>query len=212
MWYCNFVYPSPHATKLPNLHSISLRTFNALKKAGTTIGVAPGREEAEMIEGCIRNQRAAQKKLYDCYCDAMYTTAFRITGDTGFASDALQESFLQVFREIKQLRSKAALGSWIKSIVIRSSLRIIRKYKKIRFTDLSGNGEPVVWTQPLLGEELEKAILKLPEGYRVVFLLVEVEGYKHQEVAEILGISEGTSKSQLYHAKKYLQKVLKEQI
>lgn len=181
-----------------------------MKRAGTTIGVAPGREEAEMIEGCIRNQRAAQKKLFNLYCDAMYSTAFRITGDTGFASDALQESFIQVFREIKQLRSHAALGSWIKSIVVRSSLRIIRKYKKLKFTDLSGNGELVVWTQPLLGEELEKAILELPEGYRIVFLLVEVEGYKHQEVSEILGISEGTSKSQLYHAKKYLQRLLKD--
>ncbi|MBU2650942.1 MAG: RNA polymerase sigma factor [Bacteroidetes bacterium] len=180
-----------------------------MNKYGTTAGYFTGMEEAELIEGCIRNSRAAQKRLYDNYCDAMFSIAFRITGDEGFAADALQESFINIFREIKHLRNRQALASWIKSIVIRTSLKVVRKYKRIQFTDDPINGHPVEWPEPMRGEDLERAILSLPEGYRLVFLLVEVEGYKHQEVATMLGISEGTSKSQLYHSKRYLQRLLK---
>ena len=73
---------------------------------------------------------------------------------------------------------------------------------------LPDNIKLVTWDEPLKGEHLEKAILSLPSGYRVIFLLVEVEGYKHKEVAEMLSISEGTSKSQLFHAKKHLKTIL----
>lgn len=86
----------------------------------------------------------------------------------------------------------------------------MKRQKSLNFTELHDNIKLVSWEEPLKGEHLEKAILSMPPGYRVIFLLIEVEGYKHKEVAEILNISEGTSKSQLFHAKKYLKNILKE--
>ena len=140
----------------------------------------------------------------------MYSSAYRIVNDYDLASDALQEAFIQVFRDLKQFRFQSSLGSWIKTIVVHTSLKTIKKQKSLKFTELPDNIKLVSWEEPLKGEYLEKAILSLPSGYRVIFLLVEVEGYKHREVAEMLSISEGTSKSQLFHAKKYLKNILKE--
>ncbi len=140
----------------------------------------------------------------------MYSKSYRITGDRHLASDALQEAFIQVFRDIGQLKEPASLGAWIKSIVVRSALKTVRKYKALKFEELKPSHTRIVWQVPMSGEALEKAILSLPPGYQVVFLLVEVEGYRHHEVAEMLDISIGTSKSQLFHAKKMLKDILKE--
>ncbi len=138
----------------------------------------------------------------------MYTSALRILNDHELASDAIQESFIQIFRILDQFRFKSALGTWIKTIVIHTSLKILKKQKRFVFTDLNDTINHVTWEEPLGGEHLEKAILSLPDGYRAIFLLIEVEGYKHKEVAKMLKISEGTSKSQLFHAKKYLKTIL----
>ncbi len=140
----------------------------------------------------------------------MYSSAYRIVNDYNLASDALQEAFIQVFRDLKQFRFQSSLGSWIKTIVVHTSLKLMKRQKSLNFTELHDNIKLVSWEEPLKGEHLEKAILSMPPGYRVIFLLIEVEGYKHKEVAEILNISEGTSKSQLFHAKKYLKNILKE--
>ena len=139
----------------------------------------------------------------------MYTVAYRIVNDVGLAGDVLQEAFIQVFRDIGQFRGDSTVGAWIKTIVVRNSLKRLKQESWGGPMDENGNGEPVEWPNEMGGEDLEKAILALPDGYRAVFLLVEVEGYRHREVAEMLGISEGTSKSQLYHAKKQLQRTLK---
>lgn len=138
----------------------------------------------------------------------MYTSAYRILKDHKLANDALQEAFIQVFRILGQFEFRSTLGSWIKTIVIHTSLKILKKQKAFVFTDLSDNIKFISWDEPMNGEYLEKAILSLPSGYRAIFLLIEVEGYKHKEVAKMLNISEGTSKSQLFHAKKYLKNIL----
>lgn len=166
--------------------------------------------EDQLIEGCRKNKRKYQKRLYEQYCDAMYTVAFRMVNDTDLASDVLQEAFIQVFRDIDQFRGDASIGAWIKTIVVRSALKKLKSETWTLPLEDSTNGEPVEWPDQMLGQDLEKAILSLPAGYRSIFLLVEVEGYKHKEVAEMLGISEGTSKSQLFYAKKQLQKILKD--
>lgn len=139
----------------------------------------------------------------------MYTSAYRILNSHELASDAIQEAFIQVFKILDKFEFRSTLGTWIKSIVIHSSLKILRKQRTFIFDDLSDKINHVIWEEPLSGEHLEKAILSLPSGYRTIFLLIEVEGYKHKEVAEMLKISEGTSKSQLFHAKKYLKTILK---
>lgn len=138
----------------------------------------------------------------------MYSSAYRIIGDYSLASDALQDSFIYIFRKLNQFEFRSSLGTWIKTIVIHTSLKLLQKQKALVFKELSDSVNYVTWEGPLDSEHLEKAILSLPDGYRAIFLLIEVEGYKHKEVAEMLNISEGTSKSQLFHAKKYLKNIL----
>jgi RNA polymerase sigma-70 factor (ECF subfamily) len=142
----------------------------------------------------------------------MYTLAYRMMNDTDLAADVLQEAFIQVFHDIHQFRGESTIGAWIKTIVVRNAIRKLKLESRWQPLDDQTNGEPVEWPGEMLGEDLERAIMSLPAGYRSVFLLVEVEGYKHREVAEMLGISEGTSKSQLYHAKKQLQQTLNDYI
>ena len=170
-------------------------------------------QEWQIVEGCRKNDRLAQKSLYDRYKDGMYTTVFRMLGDEDEAADALQEGFIQTFKSVHQFQGNSSLGAWIKVIMIRAAIKKQRKVVPMKsLDDLSTSQEPQVisWDENLTGEYLEKAIRQLPQGYKNVFLLIEVEGYKHDEVAEMLQISTGTSKSQLYHSKRMLQKLLQE--
>lgn len=167
--------------------------------------------EAEIIDACIANERMAQRKLYERYKQAMYTIAYRITGSFEEAEEVLQDAFLSVFRNLSKFRRESTLGAWIKTIVVRTALKKVKK--KIYFEpieDYHQRPDFINWgTTSLDTEYLEKAINQLPEGYRAVFVLVEVEGYPHKETAKMLDISEGTSKSQLFHAKKKLRNILK---
>lgn len=161
-----------------------------------------------LVNGCLENNNIFRKALYDKYCDEMYTTAWHIVYDRDLASDILHDAFLQVFKDIKQLRVATSLKYWIKSIVVHTAIKVIKKQRLVHYSSDVEQPEPIIWPDPMSGEALQKAIGNLAEGYRVVFVLVEVEGYKHQEVAQMLGISEGTSKSQLFHAKRMLRKML----
>ncbi|CAG5067316.1 ECF RNA polymerase sigma factor SigE [Dyadobacter sp. CECT 9623] len=163
--------------------------------------------EAELISGCLLHDRIAQRQLYDRYKNAMYTLAYRITGDFDDANDVLQDSFLDVFRHIDQFRGESTLGAWIKKIVVRRST----KKKRIVIWD-NIDDAPVMgvnWGEDEINaSHLETAILSLPDGFRTIFVLAEVEGYTHREIAVMLNISEGTSKSQLFYAKKKLRGML----
>lgn len=162
--------------------------------------------ENELIDACIQNNRFAQRTLYDRYKRAMYTLAYRLTGDFDEANDVLQDAFLDVFKNLSSFRKDASLGAWIKTIVARKAYK---QFKKVSFIDYSENIiETETWDETLNSEYLEKAILSLPEGFRTVFVMIEIEGFTHREVAELLSISEGTSKSQLFHAKKRLREML----
>lgn len=163
--------------------------------------------EAELISGCLLHDRTAQRLLYDKYKKAMYTLAYRITGDFDDANDVLQDAFLEVFRHLDQFRGDATLGAWIKQIVVRKSTR----KKRIVIwenTDTEAT-ESINWGEDEINAaHLEMAILSLPDGFRSIFVLAEVEGYTHREIAAMLNISEGTSKSQLFHAKRKLRSML----
>jgi RNA polymerase sigma factor (sigma-70 family) len=167
--------------------------------------------EAQLIEGCLRQERTAQRLLYDRYKAAMYTLAYRITGDFDEANTALQDTFVTVFRQLGQYRGEATLGAWVKAILVRKAYTQASKVKPlVPVEHLPEEAEPVDWYNDTIDSEyLEKAIVSLPEGARAVFVLIEVEGYAHREVAEMLHISEGTSKSQLNYAKKRLREMLK---
>jgi RNA polymerase sigma factor (sigma-70 family) len=166
-------------------------------------------DEQNLIAACLAHDRLAQKRLYDQYRRAMFTLAYRITGNFETAAEVLQDGFLQVFRSLETFRQEATLGAWIKTIMIRTA------YKRLKtntlFVELPPQyvEEKMEWDTTLQAEYLEKAILNLPEGFRTIFTLIEIEGYQHKEVATLLGISEGTSKSQLFYAKKRLRELLK---
>ncbi|MFN7115969.1 MAG: RNA polymerase sigma factor [Saprospiraceae bacterium] len=164
--------------------------------------------ETELIKACVANDRRAQQALYDKYARAMYTLAYRITGDFGAAEDVLQDAFVKVFRNLDRFRQESTLGAWIKTIVLRTALSQIKKQPLTETIEPTHTKDMIDWGDYLDAEYLEKAIQELPEGYRAVFVLIEVEGYSHKEVAQMLDISEGTSKSQLFHAKKRLREKL----
>ncbi len=169
--------------------------------------------EHELIAGCLAQQRLAQSALYQQYKNAMYTLAWRITNDWGLAAEVLQDAFLLVFHHIGDFQGKSTLGAWIKTIVVRTAIRKV-KYRPIPFEALEYNNEEDIidWGHTLDTDYLEQAIQGLPEGYRAVFILAEMEGYNHKEIGAALGIAEGTSKSQLFHAKKRLREQLSLQI
>lgn len=168
-----------------------------------------GMTEKELVQSCLKNDRLAQKQLYDKYKKAMYSLSYRITGNFESANDVLQDAFVKVFRGLPSFRAESTLGAWIKTIVVRTAYSYLRK-EKIFHEDIDNLSNPpkVDWGHHLDTEYLETAILSLPEGYRMVFVLVEIEGYTHKEVALMLGISEGTSKSQLFYSKKKLRDIL----
>ena len=166
----------------------------------------PSDDEQLLLAGCLAQDRVAQYQLYQRYKTAMFSCALRILNDRDLAQDALQEGFVDVFRNLGGFRQQSTLGAWIKAIVVRRALRVLRQEQRMEIYNEARHPEPTVaWHDSLTGEALEKAIGELPAGYRAVFCLIEVEGYLHREVAELLNITEGTSKSQLFHAKKLLQ-------
>lgn len=166
--------------------------------------------EAEIIDACLANNRLAQKQLYDRYKKAMYTVAYRITSDFELANDVLQEAFVKIFRNLHKFRRESTLGAWIKTIVVRTALSRIKREKPTEELTAQHTEGMIDWGDFMQAEYLEKAIQSLPDGYRAVFVMIEVEGYAHKEVAEMLGISVGTSKSQLFYAKKKLREMLKD--
>jgi RNA polymerase sigma factor (sigma-70 family) len=160
--------------------------------------------EDEIISGCLKNDRAAQKALYDRYKTKMYTLAYRITNNLEDSNDVLQEAFLYVFGNLKSFKGESKLGTWIHIIIARMALKKISH--RINFSEIreSREGEPVVWDSEIDIQLLEKAIAALPDGYRSIFTLYEIEGFKHHEIAELMGISINTSKTQLFKAKRML--------
>jgi RNA polymerase sigma factor (sigma-70 family) len=170
--------------------------------------------DQQLISLCRQNDRRAQKALYDQYCKAMYTTAYRITGDVEWAGEALQDAFMQVFKHIGSFEQRSTLGAWIKTIVVRAALQKVDRRKSSMTSWPEEYSDTMLdWgTSPIDAMQLEQAIQRLPEGARAVFVLAEVEGYAHKEIAEMLDISEGTSKSQLFAAKKRLRELLSPQM
>ncbi len=165
--------------------------------------------EEEIIIGCLKNDRISQKALYDKYKTKMYTLSYRITNNFEDANDVLQEGFVQVFDGLKSFNGKSQLGTWIHTIIARTALKKIKN--KIHFVNLSEIEEtkPINWSSNIDVQHLEKTIASLPDGYRSIFTLYEIEGFKHREIAEMLSISINTSKTQLHKAKKMLQEKLK---
>lgn len=172
------------------------------------LATPPALSEQELVERCRSNDRVAQRLLFDRYKRAMFSTAYRILNDYDHANDALQDAFVALFRDLDQFTFRSTLGAWIKTIVVRQAIRKQQVEGRFLSLDETIHDTPVAFRDTLTGEELDAAIRTLPDGARTIFLLVEVEGYTHKEVAEMLNVSEGTSKSQVSYAKKLLRQRL----
>jgi RNA polymerase sigma-70 factor, ECF subfamily len=164
--------------------------------------------DEELILGCIKKDMDARRLLYNKYCNLLFTVAYHIVSDRALSNDILHDSFIKIYTEIQKLENSDSLKPWMRRIVVNIALQTIKRSKKIVYCEDLTNEGSSFWPEPMSGEALDKALFMLPNGYRVIFTLIEIEGYKHHEVAKILSISEGTSKSQLFHAKKHLRKLL----
>lgn len=164
----------------------------------------------KLIKGCQKGKREFQQALYDKYCDGMYLVALRYSKMQQEAEDILQEAFLKVFKNIKSFRKDSSLAYWIKRIVVNTALNHQRSklylYPMVDVTDLTDRMIDESSISNLGYEELLDLVQKLPSGCQVIFNLFAIEGYKHHEIAKLLKISEGTSKSQYSRAKSILSK------
>jgi len=166
----------------------------------------------EIVQGCIDNDRNSQKKLFERYASDMLVVCMRYARHHLEAEDMLQEGLLNVYRNIKQYNRKGSFDGWVKRIVINSCLKEIRRFS-FKYEEIGIEPGIEVKTDPKIYEQLtEKDIFRfirsLPKGYRMVFNLYAIEGYSHKEIAELLQIEEGTSRSQLLKARKFLQNII----
>lgn len=168
----------------------------------------------DIIERCKRGNRPAQFELYRLYSRAMYNVCLRMVRNELDAEDILQHSFTDVFTKLYTFRYQSSIGAWIKRIMVNNCINFMKR-KRMRFDELEerhtanlADKGGKVETSKLNVKAINEAIYKLPDGYRVVFSLYTMEGYDHKEIAQILNISEATSKSQYSRAKKKLRDML----
>ncbi len=170
-------------------------------------------EEQNIIKGCIKGDKKSQYALYEKFKKDVFGLCMRYAKDRPEAEDMMQEGFIKVYSDLYQYRPIGPLGGWIRRVVINSCLRFIRKRKRLVFNDYSDEMSTNLQSHDnvesdLSAKDLIKIIQRLPEGYRLVFNLYVIEGFSHKEIAEQLGISVNTSKSQLSRAKANLRKEL----
>jgi RNA polymerase sigma-70 factor (ECF subfamily) len=170
--------------------------------------------EEQLVNGCRKNNRVYQHALYERYSSRMFSVCLRYASDRMLAEDFLQEGFIRVFTKIDQYKNSGSLEGWIKRIMVNTALQHIRRAKQEPPSVDSEEGLMIADTSEsaldtLAADEVLALVAKLPAGYRLVFNLYVLEEYTHQEIAAELGISEGTSKSQLARARQHLQKMLK---
>ncbi len=169
-----------------------------------------------LIQHCLKGDRTAQKQLYNFYATRMLGVCLRYAADKAEAEDMLQEGFLKVFQNLKDLRDYAQLGSWIQKIMVTTALMHLRKqrlvlsYSDDETTEVPEPVEDESATSNLTRYELLNLIQQMPPGFRAVFNLYAIEGFSHKEIGEQLNISVGTVKSQYARAKNMMQKQVKE--
>jgi RNA polymerase sigma-70 factor (ECF subfamily) len=161
----------------------------------------------------LEGDPAAERELYEANVDRIYRLSYRMTGDEDLAQEFTQETFIRAFDRLKQFRGEAALSTWLHSIAVSVVYNGMRKVKRLnqRQVDLketSGLSVEAPHAEPDLKERLAAAIDDLPWGYRTVFVMHDIEGYKHEEIAAALGVRAGTSKAQLSRARAKLRERL----
>ena len=172
--------------------------------------------EFDIIEGCIRGDRKMQELLYNRFSPKMYTVCLRYSGNAEDASDLLQEGFIKIFKNISKYRGDGSFEGWIRRIFVNTSIEHFRK--KVHLISVTETQETSIedkqWNvlDNLAEKDIMKMINELSPGYKAVFNMHVIEGYSHKEIAHMLGINEGTSKSQLARAKTVLKKMVESRL
>ena len=169
--------------------------------------------ESDLIKGCLNGDRRMQEHLYQRFSPKMYAVCLRYAGKAEDAQDILQDGFVKIFKNLHMYRGDGSFEGWIRRIFVNTAIEHYRR--QVNLYPVTENHENLLETKELSAfdslsmKDLMKIIQELSPGYRTVFNLYVVEGYSHKEIAEIVGISEGTSKSQLARAKGVLQNIIK---
>lgn len=163
-----------------------------------------------MLRRCKQGDRLAQMQVYNLYYKAMYNTALRIVKNAFEAEDLMQESFLKAFAELGQLQDLSMFSAWLKRIVVNKSINSLKQQSTYEgFIDgLEAEIETETYDIPYSVAEIKAAMNKLSDGFRLVLSLYLFEGYDHEEIAEILGISSSTSRSQYNRGRNKLKQLL----
>ncbi len=166
-------------------------------------------DHQKLVRDCLKGKLKAQRELYELFAKNMLGVCYRYTRSIKDAEDVLQEGFIKVFHNLAQYKSEGELGAWIRRIMVNTALNFLKRNRKYQqemyFTQEYLH--PVVDDDPairLQAKELADLIRQLPHGYQVIFNLHAVEGYSHVEIGELLGISDGTSRSQYSRARNLL--------
>jgi len=173
-------------------------------------------KEHKIIKKCLKGNAQAQRVLYDEHKVKWFMICLRYGHNRAEAEDMLQEGLIGVFKNLKQYDpGKASFSAWSNKVIVNAALQYLRKWKNLNFTrDIDDYTDQLSYSEDIFeslgAKELTSMVQKLPDGYRIVFNLYVIEGYKHREIAEKLSISENTSKTQLLKAKKMLRTQLEE--
>jgi RNA polymerase sigma-70 factor (ECF subfamily) len=167
-------------------------------------------DETQLLERVRAGDPAAERALYDAHVDRVYRLAFRMTGDDALAQDFTQDAFIRAFSRLHTFRGDASLSTWLHTVTTSVVLNGLRKVKKFRTSEYELEEARKVAGQasraePDLSDRLKQAIEGLPDGYRTVFVMHDIEGYTHDEIAGALGVAAGTSKAQLSRARAKLR-------
>lgn len=165
--------------------------------------------EESLVKACQRADPKAQRRVYERYAPRMLSLCGRYLSDEFEAEEAMIEGFMKVFQKIEQFRLEGSFEGWIRRIMVTEALMYLRSKKQTgwqtAYDEVEYEVDPVAPSTDLEADELHRLVQQLPTGYRTVFNLYAIEGYSHAEIAESLGISENTSKSQLHRARALLQ-------
>lgn len=166
--------------------------------------------DATLLAAIRRGVPEAQRRLYERYAPRLYGICLRYARGEAEAQDWLQESWLRIFRDIGQFRGNGSLEGWLRRVTVHTALGQLRK-RRLEFPEILNEGQAAVAPSALdilQARDIAALIRRLPSGYQAVFNLYAIEGYRHAEIAGLLGISEGTSRSQYARARRLLQQQL----